>query len=122
MARGMKDRKPTVAAHALLMGKSNASKQIKKEAKNEARKDVIDKAVVDKKDTVHYILLLDDSGSMSGKPWTDLRSASVDFLTTLANSREASSSRMSCVIYNSYSRIVFQNQVPSTKLVNQIQY
>ena len=45
------------------------SKQIKKDAKSEGRKDVIDQAVVDGKQKTHYILMLDDSGSMSGKPF-----------------------------------------------------
>lgn len=33
--------------------------------------------------SVHYILMLDDSGSMSGQPWNDLMGAVKTFLTRL---------------------------------------
>lgn len=49
--------------------KKIASKPIKKEAKYEERKEDIAQAVIDSKDKTHYILMLDDSGSMSGKPF-----------------------------------------------------
>ena len=74
------------------MGKGPAkskviSKAIKKESKSDARKKIIDKDVVDAKGKVHYILILDDSGSMTGKPWTDLKSAASEFLKTLSSSK-----------------------------------
>ena len=70
--------------------KKDASKPIKKEAKVNGKKKVIDQDVVDSKQTVHYILMLDDSYSMDGREWKDLQAATNEFLTTLANSRQAS--------------------------------
>lgn len=53
--------------------KMKASKGIKKEPKNKNRKNVIDQQVKGNKQSVHYILILDNSFSMDGKPWEDLR-------------------------------------------------
>lgn len=98
------------------------SKPIKKEQKCEEKKKALEDAVLANKDLTHYILILDDSGSMCGTPWNQLKSATDDFLNALANSREANSSRVSCVIYNHSSRIVFENEVPSISLQNKIQF
>ena len=100
--------------------KKEASKPIKKDAKSKGRKNVIDEAVLDKKNVVHYILILDDSSSMWGQPWTELRAATDEYLKALVNSREANSSRVSCIIYNTTSRIVFQDEAPSASLINKI--
>jgi hypothetical protein len=47
-----------------------ASKPIKKEPKaaKASQKSKVDKDVASSS-SIHYILMLDDSGSMSGKPW-----------------------------------------------------
>ena len=37
---------------------------------------------------VHYILMLDDSGSMSGTPWSDLMNSVQTFLSMLASNQE----------------------------------
>lgn len=105
-----------------LVAKKAASKTIKKQAKAAGRKAAVDKAVISNKERVHYILMLDDSGSMSGKPWQDLSSATRAFMQSLSGSREALSSRVSCIVYNSQSRIAFQEQVPSMKLLSKIKY
>ena len=104
--------KKIARSKATLVAKKDESKSIKKSAKAVGKKAAIDKAVADGKEVVHYILILDDSGSMSGKPWNDLKSASKDFITTLKSSKEASSSLISCVIYNSSARTVFSEERP----------
>ena len=58
--------KQIVKSDKVQVPKKDTSKQIKKETKSKGRKDVIDQSVVDDKERVHYILMLDDSGSMSG--------------------------------------------------------
>lgn len=104
------------------VGLKSESKGIKKEAKAEERSKALEDAVLASKDSTHYVLILDDSGSMCGKPWNDLKAAADQFLRTLSNSREAATSKVSCVIYNDQSRIVFQNEVPSLSLQAKIQY
>ena len=49
--------------------KKSDSKPIKKSQKA-VKKEEVDKAVLANKDTVHYILILDDSGSMGGSGWS----------------------------------------------------
>ena len=80
MPRGIK--KQTTAKVA----KKDTSKAIKKAEKVDKKVEV-EKAVLTNKDVVHYILILDDSGSMSGSPWTNLKNATSEFITTLAKSR-----------------------------------
>ena len=101
--------KPNIADNRDDFEKSDSSKQIKKESKSEARKEIIDQAVVDGKQKTHYILMLDDSYSMEFKPFQDLQTAVRNFLSTLTNSREASTSKVSCIIYNDRARTVFEN-------------
>ena len=100
--------------------KEPASKPIKKEPKatKASQKAKIDKNMASSS-SIHYILMLDDSGSMSGKPWQDLKSACKDFLESLTKSKN-SGDRISCIIYNSYSKTVFENQVPSNSLNDKI--
>ena len=61
--------KKIVNNDAVIGAKNAASKANKKVNKSTARKEILDKAVQDNKGIVHYILMLDDSGSMCGKPW-----------------------------------------------------
>ena len=98
------------------------SKAIKKEQKGEERKKAVEDAVLANKDVTHYVLILDDSYSMNGTPWNQLKSATDEFLKALSNSREANSSKVSCVIYNDKSRIAFENEAPSLSLQHKIQY
>lgn len=102
--------------------KKEASKPIKKSEKDSksAKKAGVDKAVkANSLDAAHYILILDDSGSMAGKPWADLESASSDFLKSLSSSKK-DGDKISCIIYNTVSKVVFENQVPDSKLSNKI--
>lgn len=114
MPKKVANSKPTKAE------KKNASKPIKKEAKDDNKKQAIDDAVLNAKGTTHYVLLLDDSGSMAGKPFKDLKEACANFLNALVKSREANSAKISCIMYNNNSRTVFQNETPSAKLIDHI--
>ena len=104
------------------VARKNASKAIKKEPKGRGRKAVVDQAVLGGKAAVHYILILDDSYSMEGRAWADLRNASDAFLQALVNSREADSCKVSCVIYNSDARIAFEGERPSLGLIDKIRF
>jgi uncharacterized protein YegL len=59
--------------------------------------------------------MLDDSGSMSGQRWKDLKSASTEFLDSLTKQKNPGD-RISCIIYNSSCRLAFTNQVPGSHL------
>ena len=102
--------------------KKNASRAIKKEPKGRGRKSVVDQAVLGSKVAVHYILILDDSYSMEGRSWNDLKNATDAFLRALVDSREASSCKVSCVIYNCNSRIAFEDERPTLGLINRIKF
>jgi uncharacterized protein YegL len=52
--------------------------------------------------------MLDDSYSMQGKAWSDLKTCVDSFIDSLASA--AGDDRLSVIVYNSGSRIVFQNQ------------
>ena len=66
--------------------------------------------------------MLDDSGSMCGSPWKSLQQATNAFLTSLAGSKAAASSKVSCIIYNCNARVAFENESPSLKLQDKIKY
>ena len=101
--------------------KKDNSRQIKKQAKNEqGQKQLLDQAVVGNKQKTHYVLMLDESGSMAGRPFRELKESVEAFLNSLTNSREAKTCKVSCVMYNHISRIVFQNMKPSMKLLDKI--
>ena len=102
--------------------KMKASKPIRKEPKVNNRQNVIDQQVLGSKSAVHYILILDNSYSMEGKPWGDLRKATEEFLRALANSREANSCKVSCVIYDDQSKIAFEDEKPCLGLIDRIQF
>ena len=102
--------------------KKDASKPIKKEPKSKGKKTEVDKDVADSKQSVHYILILDDSYSMQGKQWKDLQSATDEFLKTLVNSKQASSTKVSCVIYNSNARVAFEDEKPTLSLINKVKF
>lgn len=70
----------------------------------------------------HYILMLDDSGSMTGKPWSDLQKACQAFLSEIVKSPDAANTKISCIIYNSYARTVFEDESPSDNLIKKIQF
>ena len=53
----------------------------------------------------HYILMLDDSGSMKGQPWEDLKKCVDSFIDKLA--ADVGDSKLSVIVYNDYTRIVF---------------
>lgn len=114
--------KKIAPAKKVNVGKSAASQPIKKEAKSNGKKKGIDEAVENGKSAVHYILILDDSYSMEGKPWKDLQAATNEYLKALVSSREAATSKVSCVIYNSDSRIVFENEKPTYGLINKVKF
>lgn len=52
--------------------------------------------------------MLDDSFSMTGQPWNDLKKCVDSFIDKL--SADSDDSRLSVVVYNHNSRIVFQNE------------
>ena len=50
---------------------------------------------------VHYILMLDDSGSMSGTPWSDLMNSVQTFLSMLASNQEQrNNGKVTCINHN----------------------
>ena len=50
---------------------------------------------------VHYILMLDESGSMGGPPWNDLMNSVQTFLSILAGNHEYKTyGRVTCITYN----------------------
>ena len=72
---------------------------------------------------IHYILMLDDSGSMNGAKWSDLISSVTTFVETLENMSSLKDKvKISLIIYESYSRIIFKQQQPVKSLVNQMKY
>ena len=115
-------RKIVAKADSTNVENKRITRGIKKDCKSTGKKEVIDKAVIGNKGKTHYILMLDDSGSMAGRPFRELQAAVSEFLTTLSNSKEAKSSKISCIMYNSVSRIVFQNKKPTTNLLKKIQF
>ena len=118
-ATASKSRSVSAKGKAAVKSKG-ASKAIKKEAKVDKRKQVVKDGVKEAKGRVHYILILDDSGSMTGSPWKDLKTATGEFLKTLGSSSSAKTAKVSCVIYNHTSRIVFKDQVPGSGLQSKI--
>ena len=49
---------------------------------------------------VHYVMILDNSGSMQGKPWNDLMSCFGDFLSALANNQHfKANSKVTAITY-----------------------
>ena len=56
----------------------------------------------------HYILMLDDSGSMSGTPWRQLTECVFKFMDSLE--QDSTNPKLSVIIYNSFSRIAFENK------------
>lgn len=89
------------------ISRSSATKAINK-VKNGAkppRKGQVDKNVATSS-AIHYIFMLDDSGSMSGKPWNDLKNATKEFLDKLTQTKNPGD-KISCVIYNSYAKVAF---------------
>lgn len=50
--------------------------------------------------------MLDESGSMQGQPWNDLKSATKDFLEAL-NKTKNPGDRITCINYNHEARVVF---------------
>ena len=68
---------------------------------------------------VHYIMTLDDSGSMYGKPWDDLIKALKDFMKTL-EAQEATSpgyQKITVIEHSHNIRTVIQEQTPAMALV-----
>jgi uncharacterized protein YegL len=50
---------------------------------------------------VHYILMLDESGSMDGTNWGDLMNSVKTFLSALARNNEYKTKRrVTCITYN----------------------
>lgn len=67
--------------------------------------------------------MLDASGSMSGSLWNDLYKCVCSFIDKLATSSESKeSSRISVIVYDNNSRIVFKNQKPDQTLKSKISY
>ena len=67
--------------------------------------------------------MLDDSGSMSGTQWNNLKKCTDDFIDELVSNPDLKNNcKLSVIIYNSYSRIVIENEVPDKTLKNRIVY
>jgi len=62
----------------------------------------------------HYILVLDDSGSMEGRSWSGLLEAVTKFITEKETNFIAH--RLSCIKFSSKSKIIFENEVLDKKL------
>jgi len=58
----------------------------------------------------HFVFCLDESGSMSGSPWTALVAAYQSFLTIRRQSQRGSHDLVSVVQFSSSARIIFQAQ------------
>ena len=69
----------------------------------------------------HYVLMLDDSGSMTGAPCNDLKKACNTFLNELVKSPDVNSTRISCIIYNHHARTVFEDEIPTNELNEKIE-
>ena len=75
----------------------------------------------------HFILVLDSSGSMSqvdlnrpGNKWDNLKNSITLFLNELINVKMRA--KLSLVIYDEKSFIIFKDQDPSFDLISQVQY
>ena len=67
--------------------------------------------------------MLDDSGSMSGKPWKELMNAFTLFLNKLLEDRILiQNSWISVLNHNETSIIYFEEQQPNLNLVSQIKF
>ncbi len=72
---------------------------------------------------VHYILMLDESGSMSGTKWQDLINSVQNFLSTLAGNNEyKTNGRVTCITYNSKAILHFQEKEPDRSLTKKISF
>ncbi len=57
---------------------------------------------------VHYILMLDESGSMSGTSWDDLMNSVQTFLSILASNHEYKTyGRVTCITYDDKATLRF---------------
>ena len=74
------------------------------------------------KETVHYIMALDESGSMNGAPWKSLLSSLSTFFRTLeeAEKHNPGMQKVSVIQYTKKSRVIFTEQTPSKKLMDKI--
>lgn len=113
MPKALKGQDPKIS-------KSSSTKtisKVKKGSKALKQKQIVKK--VANSSAIHYILMLDDSGSMSGKPWQDLKNATKEFLEKLTKTKNPGD-KISCVIYNSTAKVVFEEETPSSKLDSKI--
>lgn len=70
-----------------------------------------------------YILMLDKSGSMSGKPWKDLMNAVTEFLQVFeADPTSLASSRVTILSYDHICNINYDNAVPSSNMTKSIPF
>ncbi len=68
---------------------------------------------------VHYILMLDESGSMSGTKWDDLMNSVQTFFSTLADNNEyKTNGRVTCITYNDNAILSFQEKEPDRNLTS----
>eukprot|EP00971_Amphidinium_carterae_P272667 5411533-Amphidinium_carterae.1 len=74
--------------------------------------------------SVHYIVCLDRSGSMSGTPWKLVKEASINFVDVAADRATGSQSVVSLVLFNSDSRVSLMRSPLQQKetFANAIQY
>ena len=57
---------------------------------------------------IHYIIILDDSGSMTGQPWNDLMNAFKNFLRILeTNPNQKENSKITCINHNESAILYF---------------
>jgi uncharacterized protein YegL len=61
--------------------------------------------------SLHYILLLDGSGSMNGQPWKDLLDAVKKFLDVRRTTNSVD--RISILVFSSYAKTVYLNETTS---------
>lgn len=68
---------------------------------------------------IHFILAVDESGSMSGKPWNDLL-VSLNQLVERIKKMENSNNlyRISLIKFNDNATLVFENQAPNKVNIN----
>eukprot|EP00347_Sterkiella_histriomuscorum_P007511 403348639 len=72
---------------------------------------------------IHYILLLDTSGSMEGQRWDELMKSVRAFMEAVTdNTLIQKHSKVTTVTHNDYVQEIFEDKIPDMKLLDQIKF
>lgn len=77
---------------------------------------------------IHFLLMLDRSGSMGGDTqpntkWRQLKKSASSFMNKIkSNKKMREAIRVSAVAYDEVSDIAFENQAPSTQLIDELEF